>query len=432
MSTPRPRVHLSAPSTWMNDPNGLILHEDIWHAFYQNNPFGSDHGHMTWAHATSRDLLRWEDHGPAICEEDGVQIYSGSVVRIDDRLVALYTGHSGPEHPVRGALQDQRLAISTDDGATWTKRAEAVVDRGSADFRDPKVLWHGPSGQWVMAAVEAQDRELLVHTSHDLITWEHTSTYRDERLTGIWECPDLVQLATTEDHPWLLILSTNPGGPVGTSGTWGIRGDFDGAAFTAQADPVPLDHGPDLYAAVTFSGVEGPPLLMGWAVDVEYAGRTPTAPWRGVMSLPRTLHPRGDAIVAEPVLPSAPRSTEPDQALDPATAHVLRIPLPRPGGEVELVGPDRVELRLVRDIGGTTVRLHRAQAPGADGRPLFSPRQLATGPLPVTAGDELVLVLDGTIAELVVTRAGADPVVGPMATLLFFPHPGSWRLKTLR
>jgi hypothetical protein len=50
--------------------------------------------------------------------------------------------------------------------------------------------------------------------------------------------------------------------------------------------------------------------------------------------------------------------------------------------------------------------------------------------VPVDADqDHLILVLDGSIAELVATRGSQDAVpTGPMATLLFFAAEGNWTL----
>lgn len=34
----RPQLHYSPPSGWINDPNGLVYHDGIYHLFNQNNP----------------------------------------------------------------------------------------------------------------------------------------------------------------------------------------------------------------------------------------------------------------------------------------------------------------------------------------------------------------------------------------------------------
>lgn len=445
---PRPSVHLTARSTWMNDPNGLVHHGGLWHAFFQNNPFGSDWGHMSWGHATSTDLLHWEEQPVAIPEGEQIAIFSGSVVHdaantsgLDPSspLVAIYTGASWEDHPEHPSIQGQRLAFSTDGGAEWTKVPGWVLDRSSRNFRDPKVFWHAPSARWVMVAVEAEHRELLLHTSRDLRVWEHVSTFRDDRTDGIWECPDLVPMDPADpDGEWLLILSTNPAGPAGGSGNHGFLGSFDGRTFTpdpavAGGGAFPLDFGPDFYAAVSFHGAPAVedaehPLVLGWASNWEYAHRSPSAPWRGAMSLPRRLLRSADPaapVHSQPVLPSAPSVPgtpslpSSEAALDPLAVHVLRLPLPREGEPIVLRSPGREELRIEAASGGI-----RAVRPDSVFAPLLS-----TAVLPASAeSDELALILDGSIAELVAVPHGAARIAGPMATLLLAPEPGPWTL----
>ena len=55
----RPALHYAARKTWLNDPNGLIHHEDVYHLYYQNNPLDNVWGNMSWGHATSTDLVTW-------------------------------------------------------------------------------------------------------------------------------------------------------------------------------------------------------------------------------------------------------------------------------------------------------------------------------------------------------------------------------------
>ncbi|NNJ89274.1 MAG: glycoside hydrolase family 32 protein, partial [Eudoraea sp.] len=57
----RPQYHFSPPEMWMNDPNGLLYNQGIYHLFYQYYPEDIVWGPMHWGHATSTDMLHWEN-----------------------------------------------------------------------------------------------------------------------------------------------------------------------------------------------------------------------------------------------------------------------------------------------------------------------------------------------------------------------------------
>lgn len=40
----RPMYHFRTPAYWMNDPNGPIYHNGVYHLFYQFHPYGDDWG----------------------------------------------------------------------------------------------------------------------------------------------------------------------------------------------------------------------------------------------------------------------------------------------------------------------------------------------------------------------------------------------------
>lgn len=317
----RPQVHFTPATNWMNDPNGLIYHAGEYHLFFQHNPFGSDWGHMSWGHAVSRDLVHWRQLPVAIPEENGIMIFSGSVVHDirntsgfgsaeNSPLVAIYTGHV--DKPRREA---QHLAFSADQGRTWTKYAgNPVLDIGAPDFRDPQVFWYEPHDRWIM--VVAEGTHARFYASADLKRWEHLSTFGQAGAPGVpnWECPDMFALPVdgdTEDMRWVLKIAVGDCAVSEGSGTQYFVGHFDGVRFRNENDPSEVlwvDHGADFYAAHSFNHIpeEDDRLVwLAWMSNWKYAAATPTCPWRGAMTFPRevmlTRTPAGIRLRQRPI-----------------------------------------------------------------------------------------------------------------------------------
>jgi fructan beta-fructosidase len=315
----RPLYHFTPPRHFINDPNGLVFFEGEYHLFYQHNPEGDRWGHMSWGHAVSRDVVRWEHLPIALREEDGIMIFSGSAVvdlqntsgfgRVDaPPLVAVYTGDG------RGR-QTQNLAFSLDRGRNWTKFAgNPVLDIGSRAFRDPKVFWHRPSGRWVMVTVLADERKVRLWGSTNLKRWEQFSDFGPAgSITGVWECPELFEVPIEGEKAsrWVLKVDVNAGAPFGGSGGQYFVGRFDGIAFRPEK-PGPdssrlwLDYGKDFYAAQAWNNAPGDqPIWIAWMNNWQYDNEIPTSPWRGAMTVPRSLslrkRPEGLRLVQTPV-----------------------------------------------------------------------------------------------------------------------------------
>jgi sucrose-6-phosphate hydrolase SacC (GH32 family) len=239
----RPQFHFTPATNWMNDPNGMVFFDGEYHLFYQYNPFGDKWGHMSWGHAVTRDLVHWEHLPVALYEENGVMIFSGSAV-VDWKntsgfgkdgkppMIAIYTGHYTGK-----PLQNQHIAYSNDRGRTWTKYSgNPVLDIGEKDFRDPKVMWHEPTGRWVMSVAWPVPRKVRFYSSPDLKQWTHLSDFGPAgSTTGIWECPDLFPLRAGGRRgveKWVLVVNVGSGAPAGGSGCQYFVGDFDGKNFT--------------------------------------------------------------------------------------------------------------------------------------------------------------------------------------------------------
>ena len=243
----RPAYHFSPAKNWINDPNGLVFHKGVYHLFFQHNPLGSVWGNMSWGHATSTDLVHWDEQPVAIPFDANEGVFSGSVV-VDTTnssgfgtaqnppLVAMYTS-AYTAASGREGIQAQSLAYSTDDGQTWTKYSgNPVIDIGSREFRDPKAFWYEPAQEWRMVAVIANEHKVLIWRSADLKQWTRLSEFGPRNaIGGVWECPDLFPLAVDGDPDnvkWVMLVSLNPGGIAGGSGTQYFVGDFDGTTFT--------------------------------------------------------------------------------------------------------------------------------------------------------------------------------------------------------
>ncbi|HPF97734.1 MAG: glycoside hydrolase family 32 protein [Flavobacteriaceae bacterium] len=297
----RPVVHFSPDEKWMNDPNGMVYYDGEYHLFFQHNPNASVWGPMHWGHAISTDLVNWQQLPIALYPDDLGNIFSGSIVVDANNTSGFKTGNESPlvaifthQNPDTNG-QTQSLAYSNDKGRSWTKYTDnpVLVNSNEVDFRDPKVFWHETTQKWVM--VIAAGDEILFYSSSNLKDWEYKHRFGEGvgAHGGVWECPDLFKIEDENgQETWALLVSINPGGPNGGSGTQYFLGDFDGETFTSSQDETLwLDYGTDNYAGVTWSNEpSNRNLFIGWMSNWVYAQNVPTYSYRSSMTFPRTLH----------------------------------------------------------------------------------------------------------------------------------------------
>lgn len=349
----RSALHYTPRRNWMNDPNGLVYYKGLYHLFYQYNPHGNFWGDMSWGHATSPDLIHWDEQAVAMRANSAEEVFSGSVVA-DTRntsgfgtakappLVALYTSvyKAGSGH--EPGVQAQSLAYSTDDGKTWqqyTRNPVLTLHPESRQFRDPKVSWYETGGYWLMTAVVADAHVVKLYRSDNLIDWTFLSDFTLPDIPhrgALREMPDLFALPLDGDparQKWVMIVNVNPWSIAGGSGAMYFVGQFDGTRFRpddvapAGSDPAQyqwLDHGADYYAAGTFSNAPaGKALTIGWMSNWDYASDVPTSPWKGAMALPRELALK--TIDRKPRLTSTPVQSYAALVRRSARTHIREI-----------------------------------------------------------------------------------------------------------
>jgi len=287
----RPQFHFTPKADWMNDPNGLVYYAGHtqpgeFHLFFQHSPGFMGHAPNSWGHAVSTDLVHWQQADNALEPDDYGWIWSGSAVvdthnttgfraGDEDPIVAIYTtgGFGEPGNPCV-----QCIAYSNDGGRTFTKYAgNPVLGHIRAENRDPKVIWHEPSGQWVMALF-LDGNDYAMFGSKDLKAWEHLC---DVQVQNTGECPDLFELPVDGDPTntrWVF---------WGAAGVYRI-GTFDGQAFRPEGVAMRAEYGANGYAAQTWNNM---PAEDGRIVQISWmaGGKYPSMPFNQQSSFPVAL-----------------------------------------------------------------------------------------------------------------------------------------------
>lgn len=229
----RPQIHFTADVGWINDPNGLLYHDGVYHLFFQHNPFGTDWGNMTWGHAVSNDLFHWKQLDTALYPDESGTMFSGcgfvdhqnTLGHGTDALLFYYTAAGGHNQWSKEASFTQKLAISTDGGQTLQKQEPVIIPHIAGENRDPKVFWHEASNAYCMALF-LDGYEFAFFRSEDLLHWQETQRFTME---GMWECPDLFELpidGNSDRTAWVFLSADG----------YYLLGDFDGFQFTPSTE----------------------------------------------------------------------------------------------------------------------------------------------------------------------------------------------------
>lgn len=293
----RPSYHFRPPANWMNDPNGTIYHNGVYHLFYQHNPYGDAWDHMHWGHASSGDLVHWTHEPIALWpshEQGEAHCFSGcAAVDIDGTPMLIYTSVGPGERDQRPPNQ-QWAALGDTPWRTWHKDDAnpifALETHGGptfeGDWRDPYIFtWAGRT--FLVLGGNCDDQAMVAlyeAPGGDLHRWVFRKIiYRVSiNLTPFCECPNFFPL----DDAWVLLLS--PYRPVEYT-----VGDFDLDTYTftprttGVIDPGFVAGGTTsfYYATNTLIDAEGHRVLLGWV-----RGFPPEKGWNGCLALPRILH----------------------------------------------------------------------------------------------------------------------------------------------
>lgn len=286
----RPRYHFHPPAQWMNDPNGTIFVDGVYHLFYQLNPYDDRWGDIHWGHAVSRDLVHWAHRPIALWpshELSEAHCFSGcATIRADGTPLLYYTSVGPGESAQRPPFQ-QWAALGDPTWDNWQKHPQnPILDLSSHDgpdflgtWRDPFVFQAGERTLMALGAETADEATVALYEAADdtQTAWRFVGTlYRTPKeAIRFCECPNFVQVGDA----WVLLLS--PYRPVEY-----IVGDFDAQTLTFTPitqgvfDPGvgPTEPAGHFYATNIIHPPDGRCVVLGWVRG-----------WNGCLALPRVL-----------------------------------------------------------------------------------------------------------------------------------------------
>lgn len=272
------RIHFTTKSGWINDPNGLVYHDGIYHLYFQHNPFNVEWGNMSWGHAVSKDLLHWERMEDVMYPDERGAVFSGcaiinekeSVKLSKDALMFLYTSAGGASKWSEGKKFVQKLAYSIDGGMTIEEIEGSILEHIVGENRDPKVYWYEDKQLYYMV-LYLDKNDFAIFNSQDLKQWEMT-----QKLTfsGTWECPDLREISVEGGgSKWMFW----------TADGYYYLGEFDGQRFETDGVRHEAYTSKLPYAAQTYYGTDRV-ITIPW-MRTRNSGQI----YRGMMGIPRQL-----------------------------------------------------------------------------------------------------------------------------------------------
>ncbi|MCL7026950.1 hypothetical protein MKW94_021401 [Papaver nudicaule] len=325
----RTGYHFQSPTNWINDPNGPMYYNGIYHLFYQYNPNGADWGDIAWAHSVSKDMVNWYRVDIALHPTDPFDIkgcWSGSATILPGKgPVIFYTGGDTENRQVQNIAVpkdlsdpllvewkklDQNPVISTPDGIHPER------------FRDPSTGWLCEDGYWrVLIGSEKSKRGMaLLFKSKDFMTWtksENTfhsvafdtavSRSKTETDTGMWECVDFFPVslkgkkaldtsARGDGIKYVFkVIDQDTFSDFYTVGDYFVNKDECYKHDDTVGDPyspvtaLRLDYG-KFYASKTFfDEAQNRRILWAWINEPDSPADAIARGWAGIQSIPRTL-----------------------------------------------------------------------------------------------------------------------------------------------
>ena len=289
----QPIYHLQPERNWMNDPNGMSFIDGWFHMFYQHNPSAPVWGNMTWGHARSLDMVRWERLPHALYPDmpyDKEGVFSGCCVVRDGIPHIVYTG----VHP-----ETVCLALGNGDGTQFTKYAHnPILTRGERDlrgWRDPYIWPEAGGYRMLIGSGDQAGGFVELYEGENLTAWRPLGKLVEARALApsdtMWECP--VMMLNEEGEAALFVSA------LSTFTVRRITGKYAANRFTPDAIG-DADLGDCLYAPNLVRHPDGRWILFGWMRECGDEEARARQGWQGMLTLPRELALEDGQLLVRP------------------------------------------------------------------------------------------------------------------------------------
>ncbi|XP_028080275.1 beta-fructofuranosidase, insoluble isoenzyme 1-like [Camellia sinensis] len=324
----RTGFHFQPKHHWINDPNGPMYYQGIYHLFYQYNPKGAVWGNIVWAHSVSTDMINWKSLDLAIYPSklfDQYGCWSGSsTILPGNKPVILYTGIIDKNNT---QVQNYAVPANYSDPylQEWIKpNNNPLVFPGiginKTEFRDPTTAWWDKDGHWrILVGSKRKGRGMVyLFRSRDFLKWiKAQHPLHSKAKTGMWECPDFYPVSM--DSAFGLETSAIEGNikhvlkvsldetrfEYYTIGTYFLEKDRyvpDNTSIDGW-NGLRYDYG-NFYASKTFfDASKNRRILLGWSNESDTPTEDVKKGWAGIQTIPRKvwLDTSGKQLVQWPI-----------------------------------------------------------------------------------------------------------------------------------
>ncbi|MFC4320022.1 GH32 C-terminal domain-containing protein [Litchfieldia salsa] len=373
----RPNYHFTAPQHWMNEPHAPIYYKGNYHLFYQFNPAGPFWHQIHWGHATSNDMIHWEDRPIALSPtEDTVArdgVWSGSATFDQNGIPVLFytAGHdemtpnqmTGIARPVDA--NDVHLNNWNMNPSPITIQQENIdTPKGKVmfgQFRDPYVWKDGDKWyQLVGSGVEESGGTALLYTSDDMEHWNYEKPFmigdkvRFPRTGDVWELPFLVPIKNDQTGQQKYVFMISPyfmsSSPYASRFTFYWIGTWDSNTLEFIPDieePKMFDYGEHFTGAQGFADEKGRTIVTSLLQDRRSEIEKYESGWAHGAGLPLEIYlNHKQELGIRPIDEVQSLRSEELVSIENATMEEANI-------QLEKIQSDQVEIELELDVSST-------------------------------------------------------------------------------